>query len=320
MPNKKKALITGISGQDGYFLMNDLVALGYEVFGTTRNLSSIDSKAYVKVRIVETDYSEKSLLEIISRLRPTEIYHLAGQTYVGKSWNLVDESIEASGLISLKILRSILEVDKSIKFLNASSSEIYGESSEKLEEKSLKEPTNPYGCAKLLSHTLTSAYRENYNIFAVNAILFNHESSFRKNDFFSKKLISTVVDIFSNKNDKIQLGNLDVQRDWGASEDYMKAVFLTLQAKSPSDYNICSSSSVSVKDLVEYVFNKLGMNFKDYVVVDTSLVRDKEKKLVIGCNKKIKKELDWEPTSTIFEVLDSMLSHEFKSRGLNEPF
>jgi len=321
MKTPKKAIITGISGQDGYHLSKILLDLGFQVVGLTRDKAKNKNRALdERIEIVESNYSKTNIAEILSSVNPDHIYHLAGQPYVGKSWTIIDETTEASALIAIKILEAIVERDKEVKFFNASSSEIFLDSAELLLESSPKEPTTPYGCAKLYSHTMTKAFRENYNLFAINGILFNHESFKREDDFLSKKLVKGVVDIYTKVKSNLRLGNLDIIRDWGAAEDYMAVLPMIMNLKSPEDFNICSSSGRSVRDIVEYSFSLLHMDYKEHTEIDRNLVRNKEKIQVIGSNKKIFTALGWKPKKTIEDVIKEMMREEIKSRGLNELF
>lgn len=312
----KKAIITGVSGQDGYYLAKILLGMGYDVIGTSRKQTIIDLPIQMEI----TDYSKRNLEEIILKHKPNEIYHLAGQTYVGKSWTLINETIEASALIAVTLLDLINTHDRSIKFFNASSSEIYSDSALPLLETSSKEPTTPYGCAKLFSHSMTKAFRNNYDLFTVNGILFNHESYKRGDDFLSKKLVKGVADIFEKKRTVLPLGNLDITRDFGSAEDYMGAVYLMMNLDIPDDFNICSSSGRSIRDIVKYTFSLLHMDYSHYINVDTNLVRNSEKDLVIGNNQKILLATGWKPSRSIEDVIKLMMNEELKSRGLNELF
>lgn len=321
MEMTKKAIITGVTGQDGYYLAKILLELGYEVIGTTRNCK-LDQPLFsnLPIQMITSDYSKKNLEEIILKCKPTEIYHLAGQTFVGKSWTLISETVEASALIAINLLDLINTHDRSIKFFNASSSEIYSDSSHSLMENSLKEPTTPYGCSKLFSHSMTKAFRKNYDLFTVNGILFNHESFRRGDDFLTKKLVKGVVDIYEKKRISLPLGNLDIIRDWGSAEEYMMGVFLMMNLETPDDFNICSSTGRSIRDIVKYTFSLLDLDYQRYINIDTNLVRNSEKTKVIGANQKIFEATGWKPSRTIESVMKQMMSEEFKSRGMNELF
>lgn len=319
MKSIKKAIISGITGQDGFYLSRQLLNFGYDVVGITRFENNFKTKDLDdRIEIVTSDYSKKSLKKIIESVRPDEIYHLAGQTYVGKSWMIVDETIEASALITIKFLELITEIDKKIKFFNASSAEIYADSFEQLSEFSLKEPTTPYGCAKLFAHNMTKSFRDNYDLFAVNGILFNHESVRRQNDFFSKKLVKGVVDIHTKVAKNIKLGNLDVIRDWGSAEEYMLVLPVIMSLDKPSDYNICFSKGKSVRELVQYVFSLFQLDYINFVEIDQKLIRNKEKHRVVGSNDYLQATTGWKPCKTIENVFLEMVQQELKERGLSE--
>lgn len=302
MAAQKKALITGISGQDGSFLASELSVLGYEIFGLTRS---------------NTNYSKKEIRTAIETFQPDEIYHLAAQPYVGKSWILIDETLQGTAMLTANLLE-VASKFPHIKIFNASSSEIYADSDQMMDEGFSKIPTNPYGCAKLFSYHMAQAYRENYGMFITNGILFNHESAKRDQDFFSQKLVHGVLDIYSKKSDKIKLGNLDVIRDWGSAEEYMSVIPKLMRLEKPVDINICSGRGVRVLDLVKFTFALVGLNYKNHVEIDGSLVRNKEKKIVIGSSKKISQLLGWTPKISAEEVFKKMLLIEAKNRGISE--
>jgi len=316
----KKAIITGVTGQDGRILGKILLREGYQVLGTTRKLESSKVEPLLEsgIQIIETDYSTQHLEKILSHFQPDEAYHLAGQTFVGRSWLVPEETLSSCGLIAARFLELLCRDMPPARFFNASSSEIYFPKTGQLAETDPKEPTNPYGCAKLLSHQLVNAYRNNFGLFAVNGILFNHESSLRQNQFFSKKLVSGVVDIVEGKTDQIKLGSLDITRDWGDSEEYMEAVFRIVQHDTPEDFNICSGVGVSVGEIVDAVFNAVSLSSQKHVVLNTNLVRAKENRFVVGDPGKINRILGWRAQSDIFTVVKKMLNDEFNRRGLNE--
>lgn len=318
-PLQKKALITGISGQDGFFLSQELSHLGYQILGLTRDASKAQSLNANNISIEKTDYSRSELSKIISSFQPNEIYHFAAQPYVGKSWNLIDETLNGTATLTAHLLEEIRK-HPSTKFFNASSSEIYTDTSSIISEDTEKNPTNPYGCAKLFSYQMVKAYRQNYGLFAINGIFFNHESEMRSPDFFSQKLIQGALDLYEKKIDFLELGNLNVIRDWGSAKEYMKAPHKLMQLKSPEDVNICFGSGKAVLDLVHYVFALLKINTDKHVRVNQNLVRDHEKSVVIGSNQKLSTILQWKPTTTIDKVLKCMLQYEMRNRGIREVF
>jgi GDPmannose 4,6-dehydratase len=315
----KKAIITGISGQDGHYLSDVLQRKNYTILGTTRKRGDdrTESLSDSGISIVETDYSEQHIETIIKAFEPDEVYHFAGQTFVGKSWLIPDETL-SSALITSRLLHVLSQEMPRTKFFHASSSEIYAPKNGRLAEVDPKEPTNPYGCAKLLSHNMVRAYRRTFGLFAVNGILFNHESTLRQNDFFSKKLVSGIADILEGKSSQLKLGNLDITRDWGSSEDYMSAVFQSMQTETPEDFNICTGVGVTVREIVEAAFEAVNLSSRDHVVLETGLVRTKEAAFVVGDPTKIQNVLGWRATARIPDVVRKMLSDELHRRGINE--
>ncbi|MDA8792877.1 GDP-mannose 4,6-dehydratase [Bacteriovoracaceae bacterium] len=316
MAEQKTALISGASGQDGQYLTNHLLQLGYSVVGLTRNIHNFSDKIQnANLSYIETDYSQEHILNILQKHKPLEFYNLAGQTYVGKSWIIQDETWKASAMLPTNILNAINQMSgNKPRFFQASSSEIYAQSNLALTESSPIGPVNPYGCAKAYAHFMVSAFRQNYNLYCVNGVLFNHESPLRHDDFLSKKVVSIAFDIKEKIINKIHLGNLDIRRDWGFSGDYIKAMHLSLQADNPTDYNICSGKDYSVRELVDYVFSKLGLSYQDHLKINQSLVRNNERPLVLGSSEKAKRELNWEPEKSFEEMLDILIKHEKEKR------
>lgn len=315
-----RAVITGISGQDGHFLSKILLTEGYTLLGTTRHLEKarLESLAKDGVKLVETDYSSRHLENILKGFEPDEVYHLAGQTFVSKSWLYPEETIGGSGLISARLLEILRNHMRRTKFFHASSSEIYAPKSGKLSEGDPKEPANPYGCAKLLAHHMVNAYRNNFGLFAVNGILFNHESPLRQNDFFSKKLVSGVADIVEGKSSRLKLGNLEITRDWGDAEEYMSAAFRMMQHETPEDFNICTGVGVTVREIVDAAFEAVNLRSQEKVVLEKGLVRAKEVRSVVGNPAKIRDLLGWRADRNIFTIIREMLNEEFQRRALSE--
>jgi GDPmannose 4,6-dehydratase len=316
MNNNKLAIISGITGQDGRLLADHLLAIGYRVIGLSRTkLSHLLSKNNQKVDILTSDYSYNSLSAILEHHLPNEFYNLTGQTFVGKSWSIIEETIDASALIPLNIVRAITEKSPKTKLFQASSSEVYAQSPNALTEKSAQGPINPYGCAKSFSHNIISSYRNNYNIFAVNGILFNHESPYRNSNFLSQKVVEGALKIHAGQASELYLGNLDIERDWGHAYDYVRAMHLMLQADTPKDYNICTGKKQSVRSLVHFVFDYLNLDYKNHVKVNKDFVRSNEIKVIYGDNSKIKKELNWKLSFSFEEMLIDMI--EFKKGNIN---
>ena len=323
MKNKKVALISGISGQDGSYLADYLLAGGYEVIGLTRAQDGLFSERINhlsdRIKIIKTDYKFSSLREIFSEVRPSEYYNMAAQSYVGKSWLMVDETIQASGLLPINALRAIVAEEIDTRFFQASSSEIYTPtSSVAISEGSNIRPSTPYGCSKALAHQMVIAYRENYDLYAVNGIFFSHESPRRGKDFLTMKVINAALDIKAGKSQTVKLGNLDVERDWGDARDYVEAAHLMMQQDNANDYHICTGKLHSVRDIVDFVFLQFGMNYKDHVISDHSLVRSNEAKSVLGSNLKIRKDLGWVPTRDFDQMLLDCIESEKSRRRKGE--
>ena len=322
MNKKKVALISGITGQDGSYLADYLLSLGYSVVGLTRGYDELFPERLNHIRdqikVITTDYSFASLCKIFSSIEPSEFYNMAAQSYVGKSWLMVDETIEASGVLPITALRAIIDTKVQLRFFQASSSEIYSPSSARaIVEGSIISPTTPYGCSKALAHQMVIAYRDNYEMFAVNGIFFNHESPRRGKDFITMKVINGALDIKEGKTKSLKLGNLDVQRDWGDARDYVIAAHLILQQDRPVDYHICSGLLHSVRDIVDFIFLQFGMNYTDYVTCDNELVRSNERKAVLGSNLKIRNELGWSASINFEKMLLECVESETKRRKLS---
>jgi len=315
MNKEKTAIITGISGQDGSYLADFLLTKGYRVIGLTRDIGGQFSERIIhlknQVELISTDYSRNSLDMIIKNIAPDEIYNMTGQTYVGKSWLMVDETLIASGIIPIHIIQSILECKSDIRLFQASSSEIYSPVDDTaIEEGAIILPSTPYGCSKSLAHQMVCAYRNNYNLFAVNGIFFSHESPRRGEDFLTKKVINGALDIKDGISNSLKLGALDIRRDWGHAKDFVEAAYLMLQQDQAKDYHICTNILHSVEELVDYIFSYLDLDYTKYVSSDTSLVRSIEPKAVRGCNRKIKDDIKWSPEITFEDMLIEMIKSE----------
>lgn len=315
MDAQKVAIITGISGQDGSYLAELLLEKNYKVFGLTRDPGCLfnDRIKHLagRVELLYCTYDPASFRDVLERTSPDEIYNLTGQTYVGKSWLMVEETIEASGLIPINLVRSIVAFNSTIKFFQASSCEIYTPLDDQpITEGSIIAPATPYGCSKALAHHAVCAYRNNYELFAVNGILFNHESPRRNNDFISKKVILKALEIKNGLADTLYVGNLDVRRDWGNAEDFVVAMYMMMQQEKPVDYHICTGRLHSVRELIDFVFTYLGMDYTQYIQTDSSLVRSNEASAVCGSNQKIRKELGWFPQCDFETMLAKMIEFE----------
>jgi GDPmannose 4,6-dehydratase len=318
------ALISGVSGQDGSYLAEYLISKGYVVFGITRDpatpfLGNIRHLSK-NLKLIYSSYQLHHLIEILRDIQPTEIYNLAGQSYVSKSWEMVEDTIQSQGVITSKFLEAILLVNPEIRFLNASSSEIFNPAvDERLNENSSIQPYNPYGCSKSFGHLMVDAYRYSKNLYAVNAILFPHESPRRHNNFAFKKIINAVVQIKNKTLDKLELGNLDVYRDWGYAPQIVSAMHRMLSAEIPENLCLCTGNVRSLREVVSTTFSYLGMDWRRYTHVQPLLVRPKEPLKIYGDPAKALRHIGWEHTLSFDNLVTKMTDFEMKlfdNRGI----
>ena len=308
----KTALITGITGQDGSYLAEFLLEQGYRLVGmvrrsSTENFSRIQHLTD-RVEIVQGDLLDQySLIALLQTYRPSEVYNLAAQSFVPTSWNQPVLTGEFTALGVTRVLEAVRLVDPSIRFYQASSSEMFGKVREtpQTEETSFY-PRSPYGVAKVYGHWITVNYRESYDLFACSGILFNHESARRGLEFVTRKVTYNVARIELGLADKLSLGNLDSQRDWGYAAEYVQAMWLMLQQDTPDDYVVATGETHSVQELVEIAFSHVGRKWQDHVVIDPALVRPAEVDLLLGDPSKARRMLGWEP-KTSFDGLVRMM-------------
>lgn len=309
----KKALITGITGQDGSYLAEFLLDKGYKVAGMVRRASteSFERIDHIKNRIElkQADLLDQlSIIDAIKETEPDEIYNLAAQSFVPTSWTQPILTGEFTALGVTRMLEAIRHINKKIKFYQASSSEMFGKVQQVPQtEKTPFYPRSPYGVAKVYGHWITVNYRESYNIFACSGILFNHESPRRGREFVTRKVTEGAAKIKLGLAKELRLGNLEAKRDWGYAKDYVRAMWLMLQQKEPSDYVIATGKEHSVQKLVEIAFGHLGLKWKDYVVTDPALLRPAEVDHLVGDHSKAKKELGWEPQVSFQELIEMMV-------------
>jgi GDPmannose 4,6-dehydratase len=300
--NKKRALITGITGQDGSYLAELLLDKGYEVFGVVRRLSAPNvwriQHLLERVTLLQADLLDQlSLIKAVERSQPQEFYNLAAMSFVPASWDqpMLTGEYNAQGVT--RALEAIRAVNPKIRFYQASSSEMYGRVLEVPQtEKTPFYPRSPYGVSKVFGHYITVNYRESYDLFAVSGILFNHESPRRGIEFVTRKVTDGVARIKLGLTDKLMLGNRDAKRDWGFSGDYVKAMWLMLQQDTPDDYVIATGETHSVQELVEVAFAHAGLDWQKHVGIDQRYIRPAEVDLLIGSPEKARKALGWEPT------------------------
>lgn len=310
---QKKALITGITGQDGSYLAEFLLKKGYKVYGLERRLSkgNTDNICHIlsKIKILSGDLlDEASLVHAIREVKPDEVYNLAAQSFVGASWKQPVYTGEVTGLGAVRILEAIRQVNPKIKFYQASSSEMFGKVHESPQnEKTAFYPRSPYGVAKLYAHWITVNYRESYGMFAVSGIFFNHESPRRGLEFVTRKITRGAAAIKLGLEKEIRLGNLDAERDWGFAGDYVHAMWLMLQQKEPKDYVIATGETHSVKEFLEEVFSYLELDWKKYVKFDKAMMRPAEVSHLKGDSRRVRKELKWKPEVSFKQLVRMMV-------------
>ena len=307
-----KALITGITGQDGSYLAEALLKKGYEVVGMVRRSSTVNYEriAHIQgsIEFVNGDLLDQiSLIDAIKLHEPDEIYNLAAQSFVQTSFGQPVLTGETTALSVTRMLDAIRIVDPNIRFYQASSSEMFGKVAEVPQTESTPfHPRSPYGVAKVYGHWITVNYRESYNLHASSGILFNHESPRRGLEFVTRKISYGVASIKLGLEEKLSLGNLDAKRDWGFAGDYVEAMWLMLQQETPDDYVICSGMTHSVREFCDLAFSHLDLNYEEHVVVDERFFRPAEVDLLVGDYSKAKKILNWKPV-TSFENLVAMM-------------
>ncbi len=314
----KKALITGITGQDGSYLAEFLLEKGYEVYGMVRRSSTekFERLDHIKNRItlVQADLLDQlSIIDAINGIRPNEVYNLAAQSFVPTSWRQPVLTGEFNALGVTKVLEAIRLINKNIRFYQASSSEMFGKVKEiPQNENTPFYPRSPYGVAKVYGHFITVNYRESYEIFAVSGIFFNHESPRRGLEFVTRKIANGVARIKLGLAKEIRLGNLDAKRDWGYAGDYVKAMWMMLQQEKPCDYVIATGQAHSVGEFVELAFKHVKLDYRDYVVTDKELIRPAEVEHLVGDASKAKRELGWKPTVSFKELVKMMVDEDLK--------
>jgi GDPmannose 4,6-dehydratase len=320
--NSKKALITGITGQDGSYLSSILLDKGYEVVGLTRGLSESSTKnlKYLgidnQIQLDVCDLTDLSnVLHVIQKYQPSEVYNLAAQSSVGKSFEQPIGTISFNIVSVLNLLESIKINNKNIKFYQASTSEMYGKVEDlPINEESRIHPLSPYAVSKASAHWITVNYRESYGIKAWCGILFNHESYLRTKNYFVKKVITNSIEILNNKRKTLKVGNIDIKRDFGYSPDYVNAIWLMLQQNNPDDYVVCSGNSISLREIIEYVFNKFAIPMSK-LELDYNLYRPTDIQDIYGDNSKAKQMLGWNYNKSFYDVLDLLIEEELKSNS-----
>ena len=315
----KRALITGITGQDGAYLARFLLDKGYRVFGSYRRLSTPNFwrlqylDVFDRVHLIPADLVDAgSIIEALRTSEPDEVYHLAAQSFVGASFEEPIGTGEMTGLGVTRILEAIRQIDPEIRFYQASTSELYGDSGKTvpLTEESPFRPSSPYAAAKLYGYWVTRIYREGYKIFACNGILFNHESPLRGLEFVTRKISNAVAKIELGLQKKIHIGNLDAKRDWGYAPDYVESMWLMLQQDEPGDYVVATNESHSVAEFAEKAFAVAGLDSQDYVKVDKRFLRPLDVRFLQGNYAKAKRQLGWKPRVAFDELVTMMVKED----------
>ena len=330
MNKTKKALITGITGQDGSYLAELLLEKGYEVHGIIRRSSSFNTGRIehlyqdfhvndARVFLHYGDLADGSALSrLLEKIQPDEIYNLAAQSHVRVSFDIPEYTADVVALGTIRILDAIKETEIKTKFYQASTSELYGKVVETPQtEKTPFYPRSPYACAKLYSYWITINYRESYDMYACNGILFNHESPRRGETFVTKKITHAIARILKKEQDKLYLGNLDAKRDWGYAKDYVEAMWLMLQQDKAEDYVIATGETHSVREFLDEAFGLVGLDWKKYVEIDPRYYRPAEVDLLLGNPAKAKEKLGWKPKTTFKELVKIMLEYDLNNCGLS---
>jgi GDPmannose 4,6-dehydratase len=321
--NDKTALITGITGQDGSYLTELLLQKGYAVHGVVRRTSNLlrsriehlrrDPKIYGKTLFLHYgDLSDTTTLRRIFReVGPGELYHLAGQSHVGLSFELPESTCDEAGMATLRLLEIVRDQSTGVKFYHASTSEIFGNASESPQtEETPMRPTSPYGCAKAFATQLARVYRQSYGMFVCNGILYNHESPRRGENFVTRKIARSVARIARGLDVDLVLGNLESKRDWGRAQDYVAAMWLMLQHEKPDDYVVATGEAHSVRDFVEAAFAVVDLPWKKYVKQDRAFDRPIEPARLVGRADKIQKTLGWKPSGSFEQLVREMVEAE----------
>ncbi|MDF2472496.1 MAG: gmd 3 [Anaerocolumna sp.] len=316
----KSALITGITGQDGAYLAKLLLDKGYKVYGliarratsTTWRLQFLGIEN--QVELVDGDLTDlSSIIRAINIAKPTEVYNLGAQSFVGTSWQQPALTAQSTGVGVLNVLEAIRLTNSSSKFYQASTSEMFGLIQEEMQsEKTPFYPRSPYGVAKLYGHWMTVNYRESFNMFACSGILFNHESPLRGIEFVTRKVTDAVARIKLGLQPKLSLGNIDAKRDWGFAGDYVEAMWLMLQQAQADDYVVATGRTTTVRDMCKIAFDYVGLNYEDYVVIDPKFYRPAEVEVLLGNPAKAKDKLGWEAKTSLDDLIKMMVDADLK--------
>jgi len=336
MTERKRALITGITGQDGSYLSELLLEKDYEVHGIIRRTSTFNTDRIDHIYVDPHNENARlflhygdltdgtTLRRILEEVKPVEIYNLGAQSHVRVSFDSPEYTVDAVGMGTLRLLEAVRDYQQrtgiQVRFYQAGSSEMFG----KVQDVPQKEttpfyPRSPYACAKVYAHWQTLNYRESYDLFACNGILFNHESPRRGETFVTRKITRAIARILAGQQKKIYLGNLDSKRDWGYAKDYVRAMWLMLQQDTPDDYVVATGETYSVKEFLKLAFNHVNLQWEDYVEFDPRYLRPAEVELLIGDPTKAKQKLNWEPSVTFEELVALMVDADLAVLGVASP-
>jgi GDPmannose 4,6-dehydratase len=317
---KKKAFITGINGQDGSYLSEYLLEKDYKVYGIVRRNSIAEHQEsridHLIGNGVETEYGDlldvSSLERMIRTIQPDEIYNIAAQSHVRISMDIPQFTVQTNALGLLNILEAFKNNCPTARFYQASSSEMFGRTVDEdgyQRETTKMSPTSPYGCTKVFGFNMVQHYRNAYNLFATNGILFNHESPRRGSNFVTNKVVKAAVKIKKGLQEKLALGNMDAYRDWGHSKDYVRAMHMIINHTEPDDFVCATGVTNSVREMCDYVFNRLDLNYKDFVIQDKKYMRAEDLKYLRGDSTKLRKTFGWKPEYTFETLMDEMIDH-----------
>jgi GDPmannose 4,6-dehydratase len=313
---KKRALITGITGMDGSHMADLLIEKNYEVFGTVRHTSSFQNLSHIKDKvnyiygdITNTSFVYKTILES----NPDEIYHLAAISHNEQIWSDPLYTYKCVAESTITFLEAIKSINKNIKFLNCSSSEIYGSCLGQIDETTAKSPQNPYGLAKYFAHQNVELYRNKFNLFACNAICFNHESERRNVNFVTRKISHNVSELYLKKNFKIEFGDINASKDWSYAPEIVDAMFRMLQLEKPEDFILASGQLVDIKSIIKHAFSYANIqNWENYIEYDEKLLNNRNNNFNFGNTNKAKNILNWSVEKSIFQIIEKMIDHDIK--------
>jgi GDPmannose 4,6-dehydratase len=323
---KRKAFITGITGQDGSYLAEILLEKDYEVYGMVRRSSSFNTARidhiFGEVELVFGDLTDGSVLNRLMRtIRPDEVYNLGAQSQVHVSFQIPEFTADATGMGTLRLLDAIREEDLKCRFYEAGSSEMFGQVSESPQTETTPfHPRSPYGVSKVFGYWITRNYREAYAMYAANGILFNHESPRRGPTFVTRKVTRAIGAILRGEQDELRLGNLEAKRDWGYARDYMEGAWRMLQADEPGDFVLATGETHSVREFLDEAFGYAGLDWNDYVQIDERYFRPAEVDVLLGDASKAREKLGWEPTVRFAELVRMMVDHDREPRRTEEHY